>query len=49
MDIETITALANGYRDAISTANRYGLTPRHVIESSQHPKKEECLHLFDSI
>ena len=48
ISVEIISALVDGYRDAVSAMNSIGITPRHNIEDGEHPEEEEILRSFDS-
>ena len=49
IDVDALAALANGYRDAVSTTNRDELTPRQMIQNGQHPDKEDIVRMLDSL
>lgn len=48
ISIEVISALANEYREAISTMDIHGLMPSHFVEIGEHPDWEEILRKFDN-
>mmetsp|Transcript_21842 Transcript_21842/g.32711 ORF Transcript_21842/g.32711 Transcript_21842/m.32711 type:complete len:492 (-) Transcript_21842:46-1521(-) len=49
LSVDGFAALVDGYRDAITTINLNGTTPREYIEPGWHPQTEQILQIFDSV